>query len=71
MTDYSEFDYSDANQLVSAGCWQCGTFCPWTDETDPPLTKELSDLWFDAHKKVCSMPDADPIIGVLKSWDEE
>lgn len=70
MTDYSEFNFSDANQLVTSGCWHCKTRCPWTDETDPPLTRELSDMWFEAHKKVCPMPD-NPIVGALRNWDDE
>jgi hypothetical protein len=71
MNDYTKFDHSGANTPVSAGCWQCGTFCPWTDETEPPLTKELSDMWFEAHRDVCPAPDDDPIIGTLMSSDDE
>lgn len=42
---------------VTAGCWQCGAICPWTNTTDPPLTRELADEWFDMHHDVCPAAD--------------
>jgi hypothetical protein len=44
-------------QLVEVGCWQCGELCPQTDETDPPLTTELGEAWFQEHRLTCPKAD--------------
>lgn len=35
------------------GCINCLTTCPWTSETDPPLTAELGRMWYQAHLEIC------------------
>jgi hypothetical protein len=48
------YDY-DRSELspVAVECSDCGDRCPYTDETDPPLTHELGDSWYDLHKLLC------------------
>lgn len=38
---------------IQTGCIDCLAICPWTDATDPPLTRELGDLWYQAHRQIC------------------
>jgi hypothetical protein len=51
---------TDPNENLTpaqTGCINCLTICPWTDTTDPPLTQELGDLWYQAHKEICPATD--------------
>jgi hypothetical protein len=39
--------------LMEMGCGMCGMRCPFTHETDPPLTVQRAELWACLHQLVC------------------
>jgi hypothetical protein len=41
------------DELVEVGCAFCGERCDYTNETDPPLTRQRAEIWAGLHSLVC------------------